>query len=231
MLKKECYMPELHFDRLFKYEELTEILHHFSESYPQLVTIEVIGKSYEGRDIWVATVTNSATGSAEDKPALWFDGNIHATELVSTTACLSFINRLVTEYGNNEEITRLLDKRTFYVCPRLNPDGAEAALADDPKFVRSSVRPYPYDEDPVEGLVSRDIDGDGRILSMRLPDKNGNWKKHVDEPRLMIRREPGEEGGDYYSLLNEGDLFHLKGDIYQHAPQKEGLDLNRNFPS
>ena len=224
-------MSEQRFDRLFKYEELTELLHQLTEFYPHLVTIEVIGQSYQGRDIWVATVTNSAIGPAEEKPALWFDGNIHATELVSATACLSFINRLVTEYGDNEEITRLLDKRTFYVCPRLNPDGAEAALADDPKFVRSSVRPYPYDEYPVEGVVSRDIDGDGRILSMRLPDNNGNWKKHPDEPRLMIRREPGEEGGDYYSLLNEGDVYHLKGDIYQHAPQKEGLDLNRNFPN
>jgi murein tripeptide amidase MpaA len=224
-------MSEHHFDRLFNYGELTEILQQFAESYPQLVTIEVIGQSYEGRDIRVATVTNSATGPAEEKPAIWFDGNIHAKELVSATACLSFIDRLVTGHGNNEEITRLLDKRTFYVCPRVNPDGAEAALADDPKFVRSSVRPYPYDEDPVEGIVSRDIDGDGRILSMRVSDRNGNWKKHAAEPRLMVRREPGEEGGDYYSLLNEGDLYHQKGDIYQHAPQKEGLDLNRNFPS
>ena len=224
-------MSELRFDQLFKYDELTELVHMFAESYPQLVTVETIGKSYEGRDVWVAAVTNSATGPAEEKPALWFDGNIHATELVSTTACLSFINRLVTQYGNNENITRLMDRRTFYVCPRLNPDGAEAALADNPKFVRSSVRPYPFDEDPIEGLVSRDIDGDGRILSMRIADNNGNWKKHFDEPRLMIRREPGEEGGDYYSLLSEGDMYHLKGDIYRHALQKEGLDLNRNFPN
>ena len=224
-------MSEPRFDRLFNYDELTELLHQYAELYPQLVALEVIGQSYEGRDIWVATVTNSASGLAEEKPALWFDGNIHAMELISATACLSFINRLVTGYGNNEEITRLLDKRTFYICPRLNPDGAEAALADNPKFVRSSVRPYPHDEDPIEGLVSRDVDGDGRILSMRIPDNNGNWKKHADEQRLMVRREPGEEGGEYYSLLNEGDLHHLKGDIYQHAPPKEGLDLNRNFPN
>lgn len=224
-------MPEHHFDRLFKYEELTELLHQFAESYPQLITLDVIGQSYEGRDIWVATVTNRASGPAKEKPALWFDGNIHATELVSATACLSFIDKLVTQYGNNEEVTRLLDKRAFYVCPRLNPDGAEAALADSPKFVRSSVRPYPYDEDPIEGIVSRDIDGDGRLLLMRIPDNNGNWKKHADEPRLMVRREPGEEGGNYYSLMNEGDVFDLKGDIYKHMPPKEGLDLNRNFPN
>ena len=143
---------------------------------------------------------------------------------------MAFIQQLVSGYGEQEHITRLLDKRAFYICPRLNPDGAEAALSDNPKFVRSSLKPYPYDEDPIEGIVARDIDGDGRILSMRIPDKNGNWKKHPDEPRLLIRREPVDEGGEYYSLLNEGDVLGLKGDIYQHAPQKEGLDLNRNFP-
>ena len=224
-------MPEQQFSRLFNYAELREQLHFFAKTYPQLVTLEVIGQSYEGRDIWVATVTNCATGPAKEKPALWFDGNIHATELVSATACLALVHRLTIEYGQNDNITRLLDKRAFYICPRLNPDGAEAALADNPKFVRSSLRPYPYDEDPIEGIVARDIDGDGRILSMRIPDHNGNWKKHPDEPRLLVRREPGEEGGDYYSLLNEGDVLHLKGDIYRHAPPKEGLDLNRNFPN
>ena len=224
-------MPEQRFNQLFTYAELKERLHYFANTYPQLLKLEVIGQSYEGRDIWVASVTNSNTGPAEEKPALWFDGNIHATELVSTTACLAFIHKLTTGYGHEKRITRLLDKRTFYICPRLNPDGAEAALSDNPKFVRSSVRPYPYDEDPIEGVVARDIDGDGRILSMRIPDRNGNWKKHPDEPRLLIRREPVDEDGEYYSLLNEGDVLHLKADIYQHAPQKEGLDLNRNFPN
>jgi hypothetical protein len=224
-------MSEQCFDRLFNNSELNDCLQTFASTYPELVSLEVIGKSYQGRDIWVATVTNSATGLASEKPALWFDGNIHATELLTSTACLAFIHSLVTEYGHNDNITRLLDKRAFYICPRLNPDGAEAALSDKPKFVRSSLRPYPYDEDPIEGIVSRDIDGDGRILSMRIPDSNGNWKKHPDEPRLLVRREPGEEGGEYYSLLNEGDVLDLKGDIYQHAYPKEKLDLNRNFPN
>ena len=203
-------MPDQRFDQLFTNAELTERLQQFCRRLSKLVKLEVIGQSFEGRDIWVATVTNHATGPAEEKPALWFDGNIHATELVSTTACLAFIQRLVSGYGEQEHITRLLDKRAFYICPRLNPDGAEAASGDNPKFVRSSLRPYPYDEDPIEGIVARDIDGDGRILSMRIPDKNGNWKKHPDEPRLLIRREPVDEGGEYYSLLNEGDVLRPK---------------------
>ncbi|MGB8647402.1 MAG: M14 family metallopeptidase, partial [Anaerolineae bacterium] len=198
--------------------------------YPQLVHLESIGESHEGRDVWVLTVTNFATGGDREKPALWIDGSIHATELSPSTACLYFIDRLVHGYGSNPEITRCLDTRAFYICPRVNPDGAEWAMADRPKFIRSSTRPYPYAEDPIEGLIAEDLDGDGRILQMRIPDPNGAWKLYPEDPRLLIRREPTETGGQYYRLLVEGRLENYDGALIQMAPTKEGLDLNRNFP-
>jgi murein tripeptide amidase MpaA len=225
-------MPQVRFDTYYRYDELTRILHGFAEEYPQLVRIESIGKSYEGRDIWLLTVTNFATGPAEEKPALWVDGNIHASEVSPSSACLYLIHRLTREYGSHEKITRCLDTRAFYICPRVNPDGAEWALADKPKIIRSSTRPYPYDEDPIGGLVVEDIDGDGRMLMMRIPDPNGNWKKHPDEPRLMIRRDPDEVGGEYYRILPEGRFDEpFDPAILTIQPKKEGLDLNRNFPA
>jgi murein tripeptide amidase MpaA len=225
-------MPQVRFDTYYRYDELTRILHAFAEEYPNLVRIESIGKSYEGRDIWLLTVTNFATGPADEKPALWVDGNIHASEVSPSSACLYLIHRLTREYGSHEKITRCLDTRAFYVCPRVNPDGAEWALADKPKIIRSSTRPYPYDEDPIGGLVTEDIDGDGRMLMMRIPDPNGNWKKHPDEPRLMIRRDPDETGGEYYRILPEGRFDEpFDPAILTIQPKKEGLDLNRNFPS
>jgi murein tripeptide amidase MpaA len=225
-------MPQVRFDTYYRYEELTRILHAYAEEYPQLVRLESIGKSYEGRDIWLLTVTNFATGTAEEKPALWVDGNIHASEVSPSSACLYLVDRLTREYGAHEKLTRCLDTRAFYVCPRVNPDGAEWALADKPKIIRSSTRPYPYDEDPIGGLVVEDIDGDGRMLMMRIPDPNGNWKKHPDEPRLMIRRDPDETGGEYYRILPEGKFDEpFDPAILTLQPKKEGLDLNRNFPS
>ena len=55
-----------------------------------LVSVDSIGKSHEGRDIWVVTLTNTATGAAIDKPAFWCDGNIHAAELTASTAVLYY---------------------------------------------------------------------------------------------------------------------------------------------
>jgi len=153
-------------------------------------------------------------------------------EVTGSAAALHLIDRLLRGHGADGRITRALDSRAFYVIPRLNPDGAELALAERPKFIRSSVRPYPR-LDPEDGLQDEDIDGDGRILTMRLRDPNGAWKVHPEEPRLMIRREldEGPEDGEFYRLLPEGTITNWDGVTIKVAPPLEGLDLNRNFPS
>src|SRR6185437_405465 len=120
-------MPQIAFDRFHRYAELAELLHAFAHEYPQLVAIESIGKSHEGRDLWLLTVTNAATGPASEKPAFWVDGNIHSTEVAASAATLYFLNTLVTQNGRDDEVSRALDTRAFYVCPRINPDGAEWA--------------------------------------------------------------------------------------------------------
>ncbi|MEX2395126.1 MAG: carboxypeptidase, partial [Actinomycetota bacterium] len=79
--------------------------------------------------------------------------------------------------------------------PRLNPHGAEWALADTTKIIRSSTRPYPREEEQ-DGLHREDIDGNGKILSMRIRDRNGAWKAHPDEARLLVRREADEDDPD-----------------------------------
>ena len=66
------------FDRFYRYAELTELLNALATEYPDLCAITSIGRSHEGREIWLATLTNARTGPAADKPAFWVDANIHA---------------------------------------------------------------------------------------------------------------------------------------------------------
>src|SRR5690349_12097577 len=204
-------LPVPGFDHYYRYEELTGLLRGMAEARPDLMRLESIGQSHEGREIWLATVTRFETGPAEDKPAFWVDGNIHATEVSAASACVYLLNKLLTQYGSNDEVTRCLDSRAFYVVPRINPDGAELALADRPRYLRSSTRPYPYDEDPIEVLIREDIDGHGRLLSMRIVDPVGAWKAHPEDARLLIRRDPAETGGTYYRLLPERRLENYDG--------------------
>jgi murein tripeptide amidase MpaA len=224
-------MPKPRFNKFYRYNELTRLLKAYAKEYPNLIRLQSIGKSHEGRDVWLVTATNFRSGPDTEKPALWVDGNIHASEVTASACALYLIHTLVTRYRKDADITEALNTRAFYIVPRVNPDGAEWALADRPKVIRSGTRPYPFDEDPIEGLVANeDINGDGRLLSMRIPDPHGGWKPHPDDPRLMIRRDPVERGGAYYRLLPEGLIENFDGVTIQPAKNKYGLDFNRNFP-
>jgi murein tripeptide amidase MpaA len=225
-------IPVPRFDQFYRHTELTRLLQDYAAAAPQLLSLRSIGKSFEGRDIWLMALTQSATGPDTDKPAFWVDGNIHAAELTASTACLYWLHQLVSGYqAGDAQAVQLLDTRVVYLVPRLNPDGAELALADKPRHIRSSTRVYPFDEEAVEGLTIEDVDGDGRMLSMRIPDPHGPYKKHPTEPRLMVPREPGEFGGSYYRVMPEGTLLNFDGFRISVNRNPEGLDLNRNFPA
>lgn len=217
------------FNHYYKNDELEQVLQDWAARFPLLVTLETIGHSYEKRPVWLLTVTNQESGAHNTKPAMWLDANIHATELAGTTAVLFILNSLLEGYGNGERITRLLDENVLYIVPRINPDGAHQALADTPRFIRSGVRPYPYPEQK-PGLVEQDIDGDGRILQMRMVDPSGDWKVSTADPRLLEKRLPHESGGTYYRLLTEGIIKDYDGFTIPVAPNISGLDFNRNFP-
>src|SRR4026209_1966191 len=137
-------MPNVRFDKFYRYNELTRLLKEYAKEYPNLIRLESIGKSHEGRDVWLITATNFKSGADAEKPAFWVDGNIHASEVTASAAALYLIRSLVTKYKKDENITRALNTRVFYIVPRVNPDGAEGALADQPKIIRSSTRAYPY---------------------------------------------------------------------------------------
>lgn len=217
------------FNHYFTNEELEALLKGWAERYPQIAGLRSIGESYEKRPIWLLTLTNQASGPDREKPAVWIDANIHATEVTGTTAALHLAHTLLQGYGQDAQVTRLLEQGVYYIVPRVNPDGAALALADRPRYIRSGVRPYPWLEKD-EGLHEQDVDGDGRILQMRLVDPNGDWKVSELDPRLMQKRAPHEHGGTYYRLLPEGLLEDFDGFLIREARQPEGLDFNRNFP-
>lgn len=218
-------MPNVQFDRYYKYDELVDILNSYAAENPNLVEIRTIGQSQEGRDIPMAVVTDRETGDPEDKPGFWCDGNIHASELSASTAVLKILDLLVREKPD------VLKSRTMYLVPRLNPDGAEWAMEDPPRIIRSGTRPWPFDEDDRYGIERKDMDGDGRILSMRIKDDNGPWKMSETEPRLMVKRGPDDKSGVFYRIVPEGEIHNYDGLQLKMRKIKEGLDFNRNFPA
>ncbi|MFN8513590.1 MAG: M14 family metallopeptidase [Thermomicrobiales bacterium] len=228
---------ELHFlaegaewrtDRYYTYDVMTELLRGWVAAYPGLATLGSIGQSGEGREIWVVTITNWATGSDREKPAYYIDANIHAGEVTTSSVALATIHHLLTRYDSDAEVRRLLDETAVYVIPRIAVDGGEIFLRT-PATLRSSPMIYPAGAE-YDGLEAQDVDGDGLIGSMRLKDPAGPWKVSERDPRIMLQRAPHEFGGEYYFLLPEGVIRNWDGGKIAVAPSPMGLDFNRNFP-
>ncbi len=222
------------FDRFLRYDEMTAWLRATAAAHPNLMSVDSYGHSHEGRDLWVATITDATTGTHDSKPAHWVDANIHAIEVTGGVAALYLIHHLVTGFGSDATVTEAVRTRTFYVAPRVNPDGVEWTLSDPPQFRRSSVRPWPWaDAHLAPGLHHRVVNGDGRVLCMRVPDPTGNWMVSADEPRLMGRvpATGAPAGTTRYRLLDEGDIVDHDGFTVPLPSSPQSLDLNRNFPS
>jgi murein tripeptide amidase MpaA len=218
------------FDAYLRYEELTRALRALAEEHPGFCKVESIGRSYEGREIWLAELTNAETGPAETKPAFWVDGNTHAGEVTGSMAALYLIEHLLEKHGSEDLPTRLLDEQAFYVLPRLSPDGAERYLTTA-YTLRATLRPWPEPEEE-PGLHPEDVDGDGNILQMRIVDACGEWRVSDKDPRLMVPRAPDEAGpgATYYRLYREGIFKDYDGFGRRIVRPLYGLDMNRQYP-
>ncbi|PLS84104.1 MAG: carboxypeptidase [Actinobacteria bacterium] len=202
----------------------------FAEEHPGLCEVVSIGKSREGREILLAEITNQGTGPASEKPAFWVDGNTHAGEVTGSMAALYLIQTLLKRHGEDDLVTSLLDRGTFYVLPRLSPDGAERYLTT-PHTLRASTRPWPEPEEEA-GLHPEDLDGDGHIVQMRVQDREGEWRVSREDPRLMVPRRPDESDPEvtYYRVYREGLFKDYDGFERKIARPLYGLDMNRQYP-
>ena len=69
------------FNRYYNFSELEEAMRSLAEAHPELATMVSLGKSIQGRDMWMLTINNPATGLDTEKPAMWIDGNVHGNEV------------------------------------------------------------------------------------------------------------------------------------------------------
>lgn len=216
-------------DKYHTYAEIVELLNQWNAAFPELTEVYSIGKTYEGRDLWLIEITNHATGPADDKAAYYIDANFHAGEVTGSAVALYTISHLLENYGQLDDVTYLLDSKTFYILPRVSCDGSELYL-HTAYTLRSSTRIWPYAEDQ-DGLHAEDVNGDGVITQMRVRDEHGDWKVSADDPRLMIRRGPDDRGGAYYRVYTEGRIKNFDGVEVKPARPRWGLDINRNSPA
>ncbi|XP_019868142.1 carboxypeptidase B isoform X2 [Aethina tumida] len=103
------------------YHRLNDIygyMDYLAETYPDLCSVQTIGKSIQGRPIKVLKVS----GKKNTKRAIWVDGGIHAREWISPATVTYIINQFV---ANFESEPTYIQNTDWYFAPVLNPDGYE----------------------------------------------------------------------------------------------------------
>lgn len=220
------FAPGMPFDCYHNYAEVTRFLHDAAARYPGFASVETLGKSYEGRDLWLITITELGAGAPEDKPAIWVDGGIDADEVIATEAALGLVHRLLT--SDDPRVQLLRRTKTFYIAPAVIPDASELHHGTPERPRDTTLRPWDddgdgeADEDGVE-----DLDGDHQALQMRRRDAGGDMVLDESDPRLMRARRPGDEG-PFYTVYSEG--IDNDGDGAYNEDRLGGIDPNRNYP-
>jgi len=109
--------------RYHTYAEMVAEIQQAQTDHPDIVKLMSIGKSYQGRALWVAKVSdNVATDEAE--PEVMFDGLHHAREHLSLEQTLAILRWLTDGYGTDTRITNIVNTREIWIVFAVNPDGA-----------------------------------------------------------------------------------------------------------
>ena len=192
-----------------------------------LVSMEAVGTTFGGRDVWLVTVAEQGGADLASRPGILVVGNLEGDQLGGSHISLEAIRYLV-DNAEDPAVKTALETQVFYFFPRLNPDGAEAMFEGVKWNRRTNENPRDADNDGrLDEDGPDDLDGNGQITVMRVQDPAGTYMVDPDEPRLMKRADPtkGETGG--YKLYWEGTDEDGDGFINEDGPG--GVDLNRNF--
>lgn len=206
------------------HNDIINKLENLAASNPGTCELDVIGKSYSGKDICVLTI---GTGKHNNKPGMAIIGGIDGRYPLSREIALGFAEKLLSDQGN-EKYKDLLNDITFYIIPDASPD-ASGGLFSDPVYERmvnghitDNDRDFQNDEDPYE-----DLNGDGLITLMRVKDPRGD---HITDPadeRLMKKADlaKGETGS--WFVYTEGIDNDNDDKFNEDGPG--GVNFNHNF--
>ena len=197
---------QISWNRYYNHAGVTDICKKLAAAHPDLIKLSSIGKSYQGREMWLLTVTDFKTGKPEEKPGFYIDGNIHSNEIQGTEMALYTAWYLAETFKDIAFIKGLLADKVFYIVPTINPDARDHYMKEpnSQNSPRSGVIPVDNDRD---GLMDEDgfndLNGDGHITMMIRKSPTGRMKKDPNDPRRLVPAKPDEQG-EYEVLGFEG---------------------------
>lgn len=211
----------------FSHAELRTELKQLVQTYPNLLRVETIGRTVQDREIQCLSISNFKPGNPDEKRGICVIANISGNYLSGSFLAQETARYLLAQFGKNEAVTQLLNERIFYFIPTVNPDAAERFFQSPRIEQKKNLTPR---DDDFDALIDEDgpddLNGDGWITQMRIPDPKGTWVVDSTENRLLRPVRPGEIG--QFRLETEGE-DNDRDELINEDPAG-GVNLNHNFP-
>ncbi|KAI8626091.1 hypothetical protein F5Y19DRAFT_478925 [Xylariaceae sp. FL1651] len=103
------------------YADHLTFLQSLQAAFPSNSELITAGTSFEGRTIQGIHLWGS--GGKGSKPAIYYHGNVHAREWITSMTVEYITYQLINNYSNDTAIKAVLDNYDFYIIPIANPDG------------------------------------------------------------------------------------------------------------
>jgi hypothetical protein len=139
-------------------------LYAAARNNPQLVKLEVLGHTGQGREIIAVKLTQAAQELPDgNRPAVLYSSTQHAREWISTEVNRRLMNHFINRWrANDREIRKLLQTNEFWFILVANPDGYQ----------------YTFDHERLWRKNLRDNNGDGQTQVGDGVDPNRNFPNH-----------------------------------------------------
>jgi hypothetical protein len=201
------------------YQNLTKNLKAL-DAKSNYCTVKSIGKSSGGKEIWLVTLSESTA----PKPALLITAGLDGKSRTGTQIALKMIENLL----NSDKLSKILEEKTIYFVPSVNPDAIDAAVANIKMEKRGNDTETDDDrdgrigEDPFE-----DLNKDGLITQIRVEDITGNYIESPEDSRVLIKADPVKNQVGKYILISEG-IDNDKDGMF-NEDFSEGVNIDKNF--
>ncbi|MES1243408.1 MAG: M14 family zinc carboxypeptidase [Acidobacteriota bacterium] len=209
------------------FAEVERQLQAWSQEHPKEVELITIGQSAGGRPLHVIRV--AGPGSDPDtRPAVFVGANLAGHHNAGTEAALDLIRTLLDAPADSPA-AKLLGSYSFYVAPALNPDAQDAIFATPRVRRGGDGLKIDHDVDGLEGEdPADDLNGDGAVTKMRIPDPAGEWLADSTDPRVLVEADSMEQRAGAFRVVAEGRDDDGDGELNEDGA--DGVWPDRNFP-
>lgn len=212
---------------LLPHAALNERLRALAAAHPDLCRTLPIAHSHADREVLALELRPK--DAPADRPAILLVANLEGPQVFTSGLALWQAEQLLERHAAGDVTARaLLDDTTLYIVPRANPDAAEARFASPLAEQHGTGHGADDDRDGRSGEDGpADLDGDGFVTMLRVPDPDGTWIEDPTDPRAMVEADPfkGERG--QWKLYPEG--LDSDGDEAVGEDPAADCELNRNF--